>query len=166
MKKRKREQSSQGALPKLAHIGNAFMVVRFTPVFSLAFDSKETVVELNGVHIEAYPAHHLDAMRGLPNVSFILLDEADFFPREQQDARDVSERYIAKSNPWIVIVSTPNAPDGLFEKIEREPENACLYRRLFLDYTYGLGKIYSDREIEKAKASPSFEREYNLKYSG
>ena len=23
--------------------------------------------------------HHLDAMRGLPNVSFILLDEADFF---------------------------------------------------------------------------------------
>ena len=166
MKKRKREQSSQGALPKLAHIGNAFMVVRFTPVFSLAFDSKETVVELNGVHIEAYPAHHLDAMRGLPDVSFILLDEADFFPRQQQDARDVSERYIAKSNPWIVMVSTPNAPDGLFEKIEREPENACLYRRLFLDYTYGLGKIYSDREIEKAKASPSFEREYNLKYLG
>jgi hypothetical protein len=39
-------------------------------------------------------------MRGLPNVSFILLDEADFFPPGQQaDARDVSERYIAKSNP-------------------------------------------------------------------
>jgi hypothetical protein len=34
-------------------------------------------------------------MRGLPNVSFILLDEADFFPPgQQQDARDVSERYI------------------------------------------------------------------------
>jgi hypothetical protein len=30
-------------------------------------------------------------MRGLPNVSFILLDEADFFPPgQQQDARDVS----------------------------------------------------------------------------
>ena len=62
------------------------------------------------------------AMRGLPDVSFILLDEADFFPSgQQQDAREVSERYIAKSNPWIVMVSTPNAPDGLFEKIEREP---------------------------------------------
>jgi hypothetical protein len=49
-------------------------------------------------------------MRGLPNVSFILLDEADFFPPgQQQDARDVSERYIAKSNPYIVMVSTPNA---------------------------------------------------------
>jgi hypothetical protein len=59
-----------------------------------AFDTKETVIELNGVKIEAFPSHHLDAMRGLPNVSFILLDEADFFPPgQQQDARDVSERY-------------------------------------------------------------------------
>jgi hypothetical protein len=31
----------------------------------------------------------------------------------------VSERYIAKSNPYIVMVSTPNAPDGLFERIEK-----------------------------------------------
>jgi hypothetical protein len=131
------------------------------------FDTKETVIELKGVHIEAYPSHHLDSMRGLPNVSFILLDEADFFPPgQQQDARDVSERYIAKSNPWIVMVSTPNAPDGLFEKIEREPEDTCLYKRLFLDYTYGLDKIYTREEIVKAKASPSFEREYNLRYLG
>ncbi len=113
------------------------------------------------------PTHHLAAMRGLPVVSFILLDEADFFPPgQQQDARDVSERYIAKSNPWIVMVSTPNAPDGLFEKIEREQEDTCLYKRLFLDYTYGLDKIYTREEIEKAKRSPSFEREYNLKYLG
>ena len=40
-------------------------------------------------------------MRGLPNVSFILLDESDFFPPGQQaDTRD-----IAKSNPYIVMVS-------------------------------------------------------------
>jgi hypothetical protein len=59
------------------------------------FDTKETVIELNNVKIEAFPSHHLDAMRGLQNVSFILLDEADFFPPgQQQDARDVSERYI------------------------------------------------------------------------
>ena len=36
----------------------------------IAFDTKETVIELNGVKIEAFPSHHLDAMRGLPNVSF------------------------------------------------------------------------------------------------
>ena len=124
-------------------------------------------MQLNGVHIEAYPSHHLDAMRGICDVSFILLDEADFFPPgQQQDARDVSERYIAKSNPWIIMVSTPNAPEGLFEKIEREPEDSCLYKRLFLDYTYGLDKIYTREEIALAQKSPSFEREYNLKYLG
>jgi hypothetical protein len=132
-----------------------------------AFDTKETVIELNSVKIEAFPSHHLDAMRGLPNISFILLDEADFFPPGQQaDARDVSERYIAKSNPYIVMVSTPNAPEGLFERIEKESEDACLYKRIFLDYTYGIGKIYTAEEIENAKQSSSFEREYNLKYLG
>jgi len=54
----------------------------------------------------------------------------------------------------------------LFEHIEKEPEETCLYKRLLLDYTYGLGKIYTQEEIDKAKASPSFEREYNLKYLG
>jgi hypothetical protein len=132
-----------------------------------AFATKETVIELNGVKIEAFPSHHLDAMRGLTNVCFILLDEADFFPPgQQQDARDVSERYIAKSNPYIVMVSTPNAPEGLFERIEKEAQDTCLYKRLFLDYTYGIGKIYTAEEIEKAKQSHSFEREYNLQYLG
>jgi hypothetical protein len=43
---------------------------------------------------------------------------------------------------------------------------ALLYKRILLDYTYGIGKIYTAEEIEKAKQSPSFEREYNLKYLG
>jgi late competence protein required for DNA uptake (superfamily II DNA/RNA helicase) len=99
----------------------------------VSFDTKETVIELNNVKIEAFPSHQLDAMRGLSSVSFILLDEADFFPPgQQQDARDVSERYIAKSNPYIVMVSTPNAPEGLFERIEKESEDTCLYKRIFL----------------------------------
>lgn len=55
----------------------------------ILFQNKRTVLELNGVKIEVYPSHHLDALRGLANVSFILLDEADFFPPgQQQDARD------------------------------------------------------------------------------
>ena len=84
----------------------------------------------------------------------------------QEDVRHVPERYIAKSDPFIVMVSTPNGPDGLFEQIEKEPEETCIYKRLLLDYTYGLDRIYTRQEIEKAKASPSFEREYNLKYLG
>jgi hypothetical protein len=144
------------------------LVERIKGLFpTMRFDTKETVVLLNGVKIEAFPSHHLDAMRGLPNVSFILLDEADFFPLgQQQEARAVSERYIAKSDPYIVMVSTPNAPEGLFEEIEREPDDKCLYKRLFFDYTVGLGKIYTFQEIAKTRESPSFEREYNLKYIG
>jgi hypothetical protein len=64
------------------------------------------------------------------------------------------------------MVSTSNAPDGLFERVEKESKDTCLYKRLFLDYTHGIGKIYTPEEIEKAKQSPSFEREYNLKYLG
>ncbi|MGI0033805.1 MAG: DEAD/DEAH box helicase family protein [Nitrososphaeraceae archaeon] len=133
----------------------------------IIFSNKETVLELNGVKIEVYPSHHLDAMRGLANVSFILLDEADFFPPgQQQDARDISERYIGKSNPFIVMASTPSAPNSLFYRIEHETEQECIYQRLKLDYTYGLDKIYSKEEIEKQKQSPSVKREYDLQYLG
>jgi hypothetical protein len=133
----------------------------------IIFANKETVLELNGVKIEVYPSHHLDAMRGLANVSFILLDEADFFPPGQQkDARDISERYIGKSNPFIVMASTPNRPGSLFDTIEKEKEDDCIYHRIKLDYTYGLGKIYTLEEIEKAMQSPSFKREYDLQYLG
>jgi hypothetical protein len=43
------------------------------------------------------------------------------------------------------------APDGLFERIEKEAEDTCLYKRIFLDYTYGISRIYTTEEIEKAK---------------
>ena len=57
-------------------------------IAATAFDTKETVIELNGVKIEAFPSHHLDAMRGLPNVSFILLDEADFFLQDSSKMQE------------------------------------------------------------------------------
>jgi hypothetical protein len=89
-----------------------------------------------------------------------------FRKSEQEDIRHVSERYIGKSDPYLVMVSTPNKPGGLMESIKKEPEQTCIYKRLFLDYHYGLGKIYTAEEIEKAKMSPSFDREYCLKFSG
>ena len=54
----------------------------------------------------------------------------------------------------------------MLEQIEKEANDICIYNRLLLDYTYGLGRIYSREEIDKARQSPSFEREYNLKYLG
>jgi hypothetical protein len=111
----------------------------FEPKLGLTFSNKETVLEFNGCTIEAYPSNHIDSYRALDNPKFILLDESDFFRKgEQEDVRHVSERYIDKSDPYIVMVSTPNAPGGLFFNIEAEPEEACLYKRLKLDFITGL----------------------------
>ena len=116
----------------------------FEPKLGLTFSNKETVLELNGCTIEAYPSNHIDSYRALDNPKFILLDESDFFRKgEQEDVRHVSERYIGKSDPYIVMVSTSNNPDGLFYNIEQEPEDTCLYKRLKMDWTVGLGRIYT-----------------------
>jgi hypothetical protein len=64
------------------------------------------------------------------------------------------------------MVSTPYAPYGLFDSMEKEPEDSCIYKHILLDCNYGLDKIYTREEIDKAKISPSFERKYNLKYLG
>ena len=43
------------------------------------------------------------------------------------DIRHVYERYVAKSDPHTLMVSTPNAPNQLFESIEKEPEERYTY---------------------------------------
>ncbi len=80
--------------------------------------------------------------------------------------RDVSERYIAKSAPWIILVSTPNRPQGFMDSIGSQPLEECIYKKLYFPYTVGLNKIYSTEDIADAKRSMSFEREYNLKFLG
>lgn len=143
------------------------LIRRMKAFFShVRFDTKETVLILgNSVRIEAFPSHHLAAMRGLTNVKFILISEADFFPPgQQQEARHVSERYIGKSQAHIVMESTPNAPNQLYETMERE--EPCLYEKVFLPYDIALGKMYTEQDILAARQSPSFDREYLLKYVG
>ena len=72
------------------------MKALFEPL-NIFWANKETVLELNGCSIEAYPSNHIDAFRSLTNLKFILIEEGDFFRKnEQDDVRHVSERYIAK----------------------------------------------------------------------
>lgn len=92
----------------------------FEPKLGITFASKETVLELNDCTIEAFPLNHIEAYRALDNPKFILIDEAYFHRKgEQEDVRHVSERYIAKSDPYIVMVSTPNAPDDCLKEYRR-----------------------------------------------
>jgi hypothetical protein len=96
-------------------------------------------------------------------VKFILLDEADYFPTGQQlECRAVAEGYRIKTRPWIVMVSTPNKPGGLFDTMEREASSN--YHRVYFHYSRGIGKIYNPQEIEKEKQQAYFKREYELAY--
>ena len=54
-------------------------------VHGMTFTEKETVLNLNGVRIEAFRSHHADSARGLPNVSLIFADECSFFPDREKD---------------------------------------------------------------------------------
>ena len=138
------------------------VVGRMKSLFNHEFKTKESVVILNGCRIEAFPTNHLSPARGL-NPKIVMLDEADFFPNRYQDeARTVAERYIPKTNPHILLISTPNLPGGLFERMEDEIDNGYVMKQM--DYTIGLNKVFRPEDIETAKKSPSFEREYNLKY--
>lgn len=143
------------------------LIQRFKDLFQQyhIFDTDKKTAIIGNVTIHAYPSNHLDSMRSLKNPRFIFLDEADFFRiGEQQNARKVSERYIGKSDPIIMMVSTPNRPRGLFETMEKEIDS--IYKKFFFPYTVGLGNIFSEQDIEEAKRSANFEQEYNLKYVG
>jgi hypothetical protein len=138
----------------------------FLEKLGVTFDSSRTKVVLppNNVTIQAYPSNHVDSFRGLPKVSIVLIDEGDFFRiGEQKAVRDAAERYLGKSNTKIFVVSTPASPGGLMETIQRE-ENS-IYYKLMMNYEVGLNKIYTKQDIERARESPSFEREYNLHYA-
>ena len=79
----------------------------FEPKLGIIFQNKETVLELNGCTLESFPSNHLDSFRSLTNPKFILLDESYMFRKsEQEDIRHVSERYIGKSDPFLVMIST------------------------------------------------------------
>src|SRR5215216_4611336 len=76
------------------------LIARFKGLFNgknILVDNRtaSTVAFLNGVKVEAFPSHHVDTMRGLDNVKFIMSDESDFYPTfQQKEVRAVMEGYI------------------------------------------------------------------------
>ena len=130
-------------------------------------ESKATSLILNNdTIIQAQPSNHIDASRSFDDISLFLADEANFFIKtsNQDDSivRNVIERYIGKTDPYILLVSTPYYPKGFFFDIGNEQQ--CNYKRFWFDYKVGLGKIYAQEEIEQQKTSPSFPSEYCLQW--
>jgi hypothetical protein len=76
-------------------------------------------------------------MRGLTNVAVVFQDEASFFEINQaNDAIDVSQRYIVKSDPYLIVVSTPNKPGDMLHQITELPEGKCIYKRISTLYCW------------------------------
>jgi hypothetical protein len=122
------------------------------------------IIYINNVTIEAFPSHTSFSMRGFTDVKFIFADESAFFPPGQQDeAKHTIEGYRIKTDPHIVIVSTPNKPGDYFESIDKDPNS--IFKKVYLPYTVGLDKIYDPIEIEKEKNKSYFKREYEGFYS-
>jgi hypothetical protein len=54
----------------------------------------------------------------------------------------------------------------LFQQIEMEPKETCLYRRVFWTWKDGLGTMFSEADIERMRLSAFFEREMEGAYGG
>lgn len=123
----------------------------------------ESSIWINGCKITAYPSHSFDSARGMDKCRFFFVDEADFFPQTQiETVMTVLERYEAKTHPHVILNSTVNRPTGLYAKMDKGKYSHFKTMEVF--YERGIGKIYTEFEIEQAKRMPSFEREYNGNY--
>jgi len=124
-------------------------------------------LEVNTCRIKCYPSNNIHSARGKPKVSLFFGDEAAFFKlKDDSVVRTVGERYIGKSDAWVVWVTTAGEePAGfLYDILQEQPS---IYSRLHFYYERGLEKdpitgtsIYNSSYIEKAKEARSFEREF------
>ena len=129
-------------------------------------------VDVNGSRIKCYPSNNIHSARGKPKVSLFFGDEAAFFKlRDDSIVRTVGERYIGKSDSWVIWVSTAGEqPSGFFYDIMQEPSKGVektIYERFHFYVEEGLRRdpqtktsIFSPEYIKKASQARSYEREY------
>jgi hypothetical protein len=133
------------------------------PIMQL--ESKFTDLWIKNTNIKIFPSRNVKDLRGYTDVSYLFIDEADHFDDSVTDELlHAITRYEEKSHCTTIMVSTPNAPGGLYESIEKDPDSK--YCKIFLDYTLGLDKIYNRAEIEEKKKEAQFAREYMGQYLG
>ena len=148
------------------------LITRIKRIFTnknlIEFDDKNTVCTINGCRVEAFPASNasIKSLRGYDNIVMLVLDEASWFHLNQnQNVTDTVERYKSKTNPIIVACSTPQTIGDWLYEIKQQPESERFYHLMELSYKVGLGKIYSEQEIEHQRNnSRSFNREYPLSF--
>ena len=85
---------------------------------NLILESKYTELVLKKTWINAMPTKNIKDLRGYMEAAYLFVDESDHFgPLEQQELEPSITAYEEKSNGKTIMVSTPNAPGGLFRLI-------------------------------------------------
>ena len=131
----------------------------------LVLDSKYTELWIKKTWIKVMPTRNIKDVRGYMDTAYLFVDEADHGdPSFQQELEPAITAYEEKSKGKTILSSSPNAPGGLFERIELDKNSK--YHKLFLGYQYGLDKIYDRAFIERKKLEPEFPREYEGFYLG
>ena len=117
--------------------------------------------------IKCYPSNNMDSARGLPKVSVFFGDECAFFTMaDDTQVRRIGERYIAKSEAYIIWVSTAgDEATGFFYVIK--DENPSNYKRFHYYEEAGLRKnevthtsIFKLENIIESRKLDSHAQEY------
>jgi hypothetical protein len=167
---------------------NSMMAILVGPNFSLAililnriremfyhklgllFEGAQDAIKLNGIRIEAKPSHHIDILRSETNVSFLGLSEACFFPlQDNETILSAILRFRAKSDPWIMLESTPNRPGDLLDRIFNYPDSLeyNTFEKIRLPWIYGWDSgHYNKSLILKQQKTVGWSREYDLQWLG
>lgn len=144
-------------------------VRKFPAIYNELLQQSTTKAIIGGVIVEAFPSHSI-SLRGYDRVKIIVIEEGDYYKKEEaKQIRASAEGFVGKpsSDPWIILISTPNAPGGVLETIEKEKDS--LYWFMPLTYEYGLEgpyPIYSQEQLSRARKSPEWRREYCGEYLG
>ena len=126
-------------------------------------------LSVNECLIKCYPSNNIASARGRPKVSLFFGDEAAFFQmKDDTVVQTVGERYIGKSDSWVVWVSTAGEePEGFFYTIMLETEAETIYKMIHMYVEAGLKKdpvtntsIFTPEYIAKASRARSYPREY------
>ena len=82
------------------------------------FDTNQNLLEPNDVRIEALASHNLRTLRGREKVAMILIEESDFWNKNEEDELlPTILPHIQKSDPYLVMVSTPGRKGSLMERM-------------------------------------------------
>ena len=129
--------------------------------------TKDTIILQNGAYFRGYPTDHIDTIRGQKDIRGIFIDEAAFFhATAQESVRTAIERYVLKTNPYIIWLSTPNGMQGAFYNIWKEAmAQQNEYFPIMIPYSDGIdSQLLDPAEIEKKKKDRYFLQEYDNQF--